>query len=362
MSRMAVWILVVVVVPTVRAREEPKAQKQSSAESQFQSLNGEFEKEQAKLVKARRAAQGEEERQKIKKAMQENRLAFANRFLRLAEQFPKTQSAFDSLTFVVLADSQGADQDKALELLLADHTQNLAAFCQSLGTVDSPAAEKVLRAVQEKAFDSKARAQATLGLGRLLKARSESADLKLDEAEKLGQQAEDLFRKFVDESDKDSNEDARADLYELHNLGIGKKAPEIVGTDSDGKKLNLSDYRGNVVVIHFWATWCAACMAMVPHERVLAKRLEGKPFAVVGVNLDEKRETQKKTEGKHKITWRSWFDGAEGPITKDWKIRTMPTVYVLDAKGVIRYKGIEGEVLDTAVEKLLKEVPSGKVQ
>jgi len=162
MSRMVVWILVVVVVPTVRACEEPRAQKQSSAEGQFQSLNGEFEKEQAKLVKARRAAQNEEERQKIKKAMQESRLAFANRFLRLAEQFPKTQAAFDSLTFVVLAASQGADQDKALELLLADHSQNLASFCQSLGTLDSPAAEKVLRAIQEGAGAGNSRSRKAL--------------------------------------------------------------------------------------------------------------------------------------------------------------------------------------------------------
>ena len=94
MSRMVVWILVVVVVPAVRACEEPRAQKQSSAEGQFQSLNGEFEKEQAKLVKARRAAQNEEERQKIRKAMQESRLAFVKSLSETGGAIPQDPGGF----------------------------------------------------------------------------------------------------------------------------------------------------------------------------------------------------------------------------------------------------------------------------
>jgi hypothetical protein len=97
-------------------------------------------------------------------------------------------------------------------------------------------------------------------------------------------------------------------------------------------------------------------MARVPHERSLVKRLEGKPFALVGVNRNETREGLKRCEEKHGMTWRSFFDGQEGPISKRYNVKFMPTVYVLDARGVIRYKGVKGEALDRAVDELLKKL------
>lgn len=101
-------------------------------------------------------------------------------------------------------------------------------------------------------------------------------------------------------------------------------------------------------------------MAMVPHERSLVKRLEGKPFALLGIDCDSSKEEMKKAEEKHKITWRSWFDGRTGPISDKWNIRYLPTVYVLDAKGVIRYKDVHDKELDEAVDTLLKEVEAKK--
>jgi hypothetical protein len=96
-------------------------------------------------------------------------------------------------------------------------------------------------------------------------------------------------------------------------------------------------------------------MAMVPHERSLVKRLEGKPFALLGVNFDDSKEALKKCEKKNEMTWRSFFDGPEGPIGKQWHIRYLPTIFVLDAKGVIRYKDVRDKEMDDAVDKLLKE-------
>jgi hypothetical protein len=105
-------------------------------------------------------------------------------------------------------------------------------------------------------------------------------------------------------------------------------------------------------------------MALVPHGRSLVKRLEGKPFALLGVNLDPSRETLKKCEEKNQMTWRSFFDGRDGPIRKEYNIRSLPTIYVLDARGVIRSKGVRGEALDRAVDQLLaeldKETKAGK--
>ena len=100
---------------------------------------------------------------------------------------------------------------------------------------------------------------------------------------------------------------------------------------------------------------------MYPHERSLVKRLEGKPFALLGVNSDPKDRLRQAMK-KENITWRSWWDGGntEGPIAKAWNVSGWPTIYVLDAKGVIREKNVRGEEMDKAVDKLLTELEATK--
>src|ERR1051325_855861 len=96
---------------------------------------------------------------------------------------------------------------------------------------------------------------------------------------------------------------------------------------------------------------------MYPHERSLVKRLEGKPFALIGVNSDPKEKVGPALK-RENITWRSFWDGGNtrGPIATQFGIQSWPTIYVLDAKGVIRYKNARGEAMDHAVDSLLKEM------
>ena len=101
-------------------------------------------------------------------------------------------------------------------------------------------------------------------------------------------------------------------------------------------------------------------MAMVPHERSLVERLNNKPFTLLGIDFDNTKEELKAAEKDNKITWRSWFDGRQGPIGKQWNIRFLPTIYVLDQKGVIRYKGVRDKAMDEAVDKLLKDMDEVK--
>jgi hypothetical protein len=100
---------------------------------------------------------------------------------------------------------------------------------------------------------------------------------------------------------------------------------------------------------------------MYPHERSLVKKMESKPFALVGVNSDRDREALKPVLEKEKITWRSFWNGEQGtggPISAAWNVQGWPTLYVIDHKGVIRHKylGSPGdEVLDGVIEKLVQE-------
>ena len=101
---------------------------------------------------------------------------------------------------------------------------------------------------------------------------------------------------------------------------------------------------------------------MYPHERSLVKRLENRPFALIGVNSDRDRDQLKKVLEEEKITWRSFWNGGStrGPISDAWKVQGWPTIYVLDANGVIRYRDVRGEAMDRAVDELLKELESKK--
>ena len=98
---------------------------------------------------------------------------------------------------------------------------------------------------------------------------------------------------------------------------------------------------------------------MYPHERSLVKRLADEPFALIGVNSDRDLEKLRPRLEEENITWRSFWNGPKGtggPISKRWNVTGWPTIYVLDHKGVIRYKGVRGHAMDEAVDTLLAEM------
>jgi peroxiredoxin len=146
-------------------------------------------------------------------------------------------------------------------------------------------------------------------------------------------------------------------LDDWHNLAVGKTAPEIKGVDVQGKPLALSDYRGKVVALVFWGTWCGPCMRNIPREKALAERMKGRPFAMLGVDVRDEITAARKVIESQGITWRNWHDGdsSEGPIAQLYHVRGYPTVYVIDAKGQIRSKDSLGDNLDQLVEKLVAE-------
>lgn len=100
---------------------------------------------------------------------------------------------------------------------------------------------------------------------------------------------------------------------------------------------------------------------MYPHERSLVKKLEGKPFVILGINSDPK-DHLKQVIKKENMTWRSWWDGGDtdGPIQRAWNIHSWPTTFVLDSKGIIRFKDVRDDEMERAVESLLKEMEPGK--
>ena len=161
---------------------------------------------------------------------------------------------------------------------------------------------------------------------------------------------------------------AEQNLFALEHFSLGKKAPEIEAEGVDGKKFKLSDSRGKICVLNFWASWCGPCMQMVPVERALARRMQGKSFAMIGVNGDGIMPDAKRAIEREKMTWPSFWNGKEGPkgpIATAWNVHGWPTIFVLDADGIIRFK-FEGygsqssNILNGSVDELMKKLPSKK--
>lgn len=109
--------------------------------------------------------------------------------------------------------------------------------------------------------------------------------------------------------------------------------------DMDGKAHTLADYKGKVVLINFWATWCPPCRAEMPSMQRLKQRMAGKPFAILAVDMAES-ESQIRTFLKQMKTAKIDFTilrDTNGKALKDWKVFVFPTSFVLDTNGQLRY-------------------------
>ncbi|HEX4613129.1 MAG TPA: TlpA disulfide reductase family protein, partial [Urbifossiella sp.] len=151
---------------------------------------------------------------------------------------------------------------------------------------------------------------------------------------------------------------ATDDLTALKTLGVGKVAPDVLGVGLKDEKTKLSSLKGKVVLLDIWATWCGPCRAMIPHERELVKKMEGKPFVLVSVSADEKKETLTAFLEREPMPWTHWWNGQDGEILRAFRVKAFPSLYLIDAKGVIRKKWVgspEEAVLDKSIEELVRE-------
>ena len=323
----------------------------------------------------------------------------ARRALSLAEAHPEAPEAPEALAWIHVGGlgsysaKTDAECDASFDLMARRYLDRDAILpvCRIAGSNAGRAhAEAFLRAAVERSPNLKVRALSCFSLGRYQQELARLArilddpirgqalqdrigperverlrSLKQDE---LKREAETLYLRTIKEfadlqpMGKDFpplGEQAEGALYRVRNLEIGCIVPELEAEDVDGKPLKLSDFRGKVVVISFWATWCGPCMGMVPDEKALVERMKGRPFVLLGVNGDEDRELAKSVSAKVGITWRSfWNERPHGPISLKWGVSSWPTVYVIDATGVIRNDNLRGPDLDKAVELLVAEAES----
>lgn len=293
------------------------------------------------------------------------------RFLlnRLKEN-PHHDKAAELLTCVCRL-SQASDSDpqamptfvEAADLIASQHatSPNIWNFCEILGSGPRWAGpfERHLRTVLQANRDRAVRCAAAIALPSVVQLSPGGRQVE----------AAQLYQQFLDEFDgkheyhyqsieKDNRFVASLELTRLKTCPIGGPAPEIEGVDLEGKPMKLSDYRGKVVLLSFWATWCAPCIEIIPQEQAIAKRFEAEPFAILGVNGDSDLKAALAGVRQHGVSWRSFRDEhAEEPIiSQAWYVSGWPTLYAIDREGIIRrrwshYQSFE-EIGDTVAQLL----------
>ena len=112
--------------------------------------------------------------------------------------------------------------------------------------------------------------------------------------------------------------------------------PRLELTDLAGRTHRLEDYRGQVVLLNFWATWCGPCLEEMPSIQRLKKKLAGRPFVVLAVNVNEPESRIRKFLSRLPLDFPVLVD-AEGRTTAAWKVRILPASFLIGRDGRIRY-------------------------
>jgi len=139
--------------------------------------------------------------------------------------------------------------------------------------------------------------------------------------------------------------------------------PALSLPDLSGQLQRLDDYRGQVVLVNFWATWCPPCLAEMPSMQRLSETMAGRPFQILAVNTEESKSKVWKFRKVLNISFPTPLDGS-GEVTRAWGVEVFPTSYLIDAGGHIRYVAygaLEWDAADVVrvIETLMPDQGSG---
>ncbi|MGE8513016.1 MAG: TlpA family protein disulfide reductase [Chryseobacterium culicis] len=146
-----------------------------------------------------------------------------------------------------------------------------------------------------------------------------------------------------------------------NKIEIGKKAPEIIMTKADGTSFSLSTLKRKLVLIDFWATWCAPCVEEQPQLKAMyetySEQVKNNQFEILGVSLDKNKESWQKAIDRFNINWIQISDLKfwKSPVAKLYEVDELPFNVIIDGEGTILAKNLHGKELEEFIKKSLTQ-------
>ena len=160
--------------------------------------------------------------------------------------------------------------------------------------------------------------------------------------------------------------EASPDAYDAGQIRLIIANPKMAGenlalpfkvTSSAGEELSLDKFKGKVVLLDFWASWCGPCREDMPHVRGIWKKYSSDQFIIIGVNLDSNRNAFENYVKQEEITWPQYYDGRGwgNQISQLYNVHGIPHTVLIDQEGVVRAVGLRGGSLSSKIGELLKK-------
>ena len=149
-------------------------------------------------------------------------------------------------------------------------------------------------------------------------------------------------------------------MYELDNLNVGQLAPQFRLPDINGNHIDLADYQGKVVVLHFWSTTCGWCKFIYPSLRNIAQEYSGDEVILIGISSDMDFDALRAAITEEQFTWPQICEGngSKDTVFKLYNVDGIPVEYIIDQDGKIAFKlggggKGSGEKVEEAVRSLV---------
>ncbi|MEZ5277798.1 MAG: TlpA disulfide reductase family protein [Opitutaceae bacterium] len=147
-----------------------------------------------------------------------------------------------------------------------------------------------------------------------------------------------------------------AGLEAQQQYSVGKVFPGFSVQGLDGEPLALDDFRGKVVLLDFWATWCQPCLIELPNVIQAYQDFHADGFEIIGISLDSSRERLEGFIESNQMVWPQYFDGKGwmNALAQKYAVQSIPATYLLDGEGVIIAKNLRGPALVKTVADALE--------